>query len=131
MSDAVRCLLTTDLDAIIIGRHLVTPKTRTLKDIDISKLSVALPNDRRLSVNGDVGHLKISITSCASRFFAPSSVELSEACGEAILGCLKEKSLGHVISAYPRALEENTRKELLDELYDLWKRRAIDILPIT
>ena len=134
VDDAVACFLTTGLDALVIGNHLVT--RRELGDSveeACAHLVPHLPPSRKLvraqRLGEDGGTEPVyRIEGTMHRFFASPSIEVSRHAWEVLQEAGGRWRLFELMNAAGIA-DDLQRKSVLEEMQMLWSRRFVNLRP--
>ncbi|HZF33033.1 MAG TPA: carbamoyltransferase C-terminal domain-containing protein, partial [Candidatus Angelobacter sp.] len=129
IDDAVACFLTTGINRLFVGDWLVEKAARTPGDVAFLELVPHIPQCRKLVERaprpGAVSH---SIESTVSSFFTESAVAISPV----LARLLVDRANGASTRARCRrhGIEDPAQlSQLSAELFDLWQRRSIQLLP--
>jgi len=129
IDDAVACFLTTGIDRLFVGDWLVEKAARTPSDVALLDLVPHIPRCRKLVQRTPKSSaVRYSIESTMSSFFMESAAVISPV--------LARLLVDHTDGAPTR---ERCRREgiedpaqisqLSTELFDLWQRRSIQLMP--
>jgi len=130
--EAIVCFLTTGLNYLVIGNYLVSKKELDDSRHTYQTLVPELPKCRRLikrrSRVAD-GELKtvFEIEGTMSRFFARPVMAVSEQVFSMLEAADGKKTIGELSAQ--TGLADGGRKELVNELLELWSQRFITLRP--
>jgi carbamoyltransferase len=130
VEDSIVCYLTTGIDYLVIGDHLI--QKRPPADLRILDLAASVPRTKKLvrisGVAGPAEKQAYSIDSMASAYFGETRAPISQDLFRVL--CVEESGvrLGEAAKAAgiksPEALQR-----LAAEVHDLWTRRMITLRP--
>ena len=129
VDEAVVCFLTTGLDALVVGDHLVRKRGGGAAGEALARLSPSLPASRKLVVRtGPEGAREHELESTGSRYFGEKAVAVSEHAFAVLLAADGVRTLGELLDGRG-AMDPAARRAVLDEMAELWSRRAVVLRP--
>lgn len=123
VADAVVCYLTTDIDALVVGRFLVHKPSETEVERHISDLYLALPASRKLVVRAE--QRVYTLESTAGSHFTAKRFEISKE----LHSLLMKADGGHKVNELLAMAFPAQRQNLIEEIKFLWGRRALRMSP--
>lgn len=128
VDEAVTCFLTTGLDALVVGDHLVRKRHDAAGSLAVHLLSPSIPSSRKLAMRtGRAGAREYSLDSTGNRWFGEQAVALSADAFAVLLAADGERTLDELLAT--RGLSEARRGEVLEEMAELWSRRVVSLRP--
>jgi carbamoyltransferase len=131
--EAIACFLTTGLNYLAVGNYVVSKKEPTLSAEAARALVPSLPLSRRLlrrsaaSADG-VARLVYEIQGTANRHFSQPDIEVSAEAFLVLEAADGRKDISSLLGA-AGVREAKRALEVVEELTELWARRAIDLRP--
>ncbi|HEV2735086.1 MAG TPA: carbamoyltransferase C-terminal domain-containing protein, partial [Longimicrobiaceae bacterium] len=129
LDEAVTCFLTTGLDALVVGDHLVRKRGDGAGTPAFRALSPSLPATRKLVMRTGAGRAReYALESTANRYFGETTVSVSEDTYGVLRVADGARTLGEIMPEQGIADAERGRR-VLEEIADLWSRRAVVLSP--
>ncbi|HEU0300173.1 MAG TPA: carbamoyltransferase C-terminal domain-containing protein, partial [Longimicrobium sp.] len=128
VDEAVACFLTTGLDALVVGDHLVCKRPDGAGRLAYHLLSPSLPPARKLVMRaGARGAREHALESSSGRWFGETSVALSAEAFAVLCAADGTRTLGELLAA--QGVDGERRDPVLQEMAELWSRRAVVLRP--
>jgi carbamoyltransferase len=129
VDEAVACFLTTGLDVLVVGDHLVRKRGDGVARAALARLSPSLPASRKLVVRtGAGGAREYGLESTGGRWFGAGGVAVSDHAFAVLWAADGVHTLDELMDGHG-GLDEAARQALLDEMTELWSRRAVVLRP--
>jgi len=129
VDEAVACFLTTGLDALVVGDHLVRKRNGGAAGEALARLSPSLPASRKLVMRtGAEGERECELESTGNRWFGEAAVALSDHAFALLWASDGVRTLGELLDERGW-MDDAERRALLDEMAELWSRRAVVLRP--
>jgi carbamoyltransferase len=129
VDEAVACFLTTGLDALVVGDHLVRKRGGGAAGEALARLSPSLPASRKLVVRtGPGGAREHELESTGSRWFGEKAVAVSDHAFAVLWAADGVRTLGELLDGRG-GMDPAGRRAVLDEMAELWSRRAVVLRP--
>ena len=128
VDEAVACFLTTGLDALVVGDHLVRKRGGGAAGEALAVLSPSLPTSRKLVMRtGPEGARGYELESTGSRWFGETAAAVSADAFAVLWAADGVRTLGELLDV--RGMDDGGRRAVLDEMAELWSRRAVVLRP--
>ncbi len=117
LDDCIVTLITTELDALVLDNHIVRPK-RVAKEAILRCRFDVPPVVRLTTTSAYDGNATLTVSSIGFRDLPGSAAEVSATARDVVLGRMNSSDV-----------PESGRRDLAHELWDLWQRRLITVVP--
>jgi hypothetical protein len=125
----VTCFLTTGLDALVVGDHLVRKEPRAAGAMPYRHLSPSLPASRKLVMRtGPAGAREYALESTSSRWFGEKEVSVSPDAFAVLLASDGARTLDELLHGR-EGMDDARRRGVLEEMEELWSRRVVSLRP--
>jgi carbamoyltransferase len=131
VDEAVACFLTTGLDALVVGDYLVRKRGGGVAGAALAQLSPSLPASRKLVMRtGPGGAREHELESTVNRHFGERAAAISDHAFAVLWAADGVRTLGELLDGRG-GMDEAARRAVLDEMAELWSRRAVVLRPPT
>lgn len=129
VDEAVACFLTTGLDALVVGDHLVRKLHVAPGGPAFHRLSPSLPASRKLVMRtAPDGGREYALESTGNRWFGQKAAPLSEDAFNVLLQADGVRTLGALLDERP-GMDGGRRAAVLEEVAELWSSRVVALRP--
>jgi carbamoyltransferase len=129
LDEAVTCFLTTGLDALVVGDYVVRERDDVAGVLRYGALVPSLAATRKLVMHTDpCGARRHAVESTGNRFFGERSVPISADSFGVLWAADGVRPLAELL-AERQITEPERARRVLEEMADLWSRRAVSLHP--